>query len=89
MKHWVLVITQLLKTLVDASLLGIKNHHQQHFSKVNTGKLVIMRLQGSYSELFYLNFFSAPSRAPLRSILLEEKQLKKFQRRLDYLNLYY
>ena len=33
--------------------------------------------------------FLAPSRAPLRSILLEEKQLKKFQRRLDYLNLYY
>merc|ERR1712131_123747 len=34
-------------------------------------------------------FLKAPSRAPLRSILLEEKQLKKFQRRLDYLNLYY
>ena len=38
---------------------------------------------------FLSKLFSAPSRAPLRSILLEEKQLKKFQRRLDYLNLYY
>ena len=110
MKHWVLVITQWKKTLVDAWLLGIKNLHQQHFSKVTTGKLVTMSTARSFiyidytaspqiflfhgmiyfrSRFFDLKLISAPSRAPLRSILLEEKQLKKFQRRLDYLNLYY